>query len=106
MTAWPIPSQALLSFSLYLGQGQLAGRLDLAHPCNLSWQRVQLTALAEGRGSKWSRQGSVGVRGAGPRTLEPQGLQGLVKCLLCAGWSLRDTYSNPGGSRYNDGGEL
>ncbi|XP_038525086.1 uncharacterized protein LOC111096475 isoform X1 [Canis lupus familiaris] len=66
---WDDKDQVVVSSSLLLGKGQLAARLALAQPFNLSWWRMEAGGLAERRGGKQSRQVQLAWDGGQPVTL-------------------------------------
>ncbi|XP_041604466.1 uncharacterized protein LOC121487086 [Vulpes lagopus] len=66
---WDDKDQVVVSSSLLLGKGQLAARLALAQPFNLSWWRMEAGGLAEHRGGKQSRQVQLAWDGGQPVTL-------------------------------------
>uniref|UniRef100_A0A5F9CPF4 Vitellogenin domain-containing protein n=1 Tax=Oryctolagus cuniculus TaxID=9986 RepID=A0A5F9CPF4_RABIT len=70
VVGWDGRDQVLVSSSLWLGRDQLAARLDLAHPFNLTWQQVGLGGLAESRGGRQSRQVQLTWNGGPPVTLQ------------------------------------
>nr|XP_051703900.1 uncharacterized protein LOC108175372 [Oryctolagus cuniculus] len=70
VVGWDGREQVLVSSSLWLGRDQLAARLDLAHPFNLTWQQVGLGGLAESRGGRQSRQVQLTWNGGPPVTLQ------------------------------------
>ncbi|XP_022372747.1 uncharacterized protein LOC111156270 [Enhydra lutris kenyoni] len=56
VVGWDGKDQVLVSSSLQLGKGKLAGRLALAHPFSLSLWRIEASGLAEGRGGRRSAE--------------------------------------------------
>ncbi|XP_054390682.1 uncharacterized protein LOC100440962 isoform X2 [Pongo abelii] len=56
VVGWDGRDQVLVSSSLWLGKSELAARLALAHPFNLSWRQAEASGLAESRGGRQSRQ--------------------------------------------------
>uniref|UniRef100_G3QM33 Vitellogenin domain-containing protein n=1 Tax=Gorilla gorilla gorilla TaxID=9595 RepID=G3QM33_GORGO len=64
VVGWDGRDQVLVSSSLWLGKSELAARLALAHPFNLSWRQAEASGLAESRGGRQSRQVSGDVPGA------------------------------------------
>ncbi|KAF5918396.1 hypothetical protein HPG69_011837, partial [Diceros bicornis minor] len=69
VVGWDGKDQVVVSSSLRLGRGELAARLALAHPFNLSWGRAEAGGLAESRGGRQSQQVQLAWNGGQPVTL-------------------------------------
>ncbi|XP_058289919.1 uncharacterized protein LOC116462743 [Hylobates moloch] len=70
VVGWDGRDQVLVSSSLWLGKSELASRLALAHPFNLSWRQAQVSGLAERRGGRQSRQVQLTWNRGQPVTLQ------------------------------------
>ncbi|XP_045238922.2 uncharacterized protein [Macaca fascicularis] len=70
VVGWDGRDQVLVSSSLWLGKSELAARLALAHPFNLSWQQAEASGLAESRGGRQSRQVQLTWNRGQPATLQ------------------------------------
>ncbi|XP_008592015.1 PREDICTED: uncharacterized protein LOC103609474 [Galeopterus variegatus] len=70
VVGWNGRDQVVVSSSLRLGKGELAARLALAHPFNLSWWHAEASGLAESRGGRQSRQVQLTWNRGQPVTLQ------------------------------------
>ncbi|XP_011816828.1 PREDICTED: uncharacterized protein LOC105525710 [Colobus angolensis palliatus] len=70
VVGWNGRDQVLVSFTLWLGKSELAARLALAHPFNLSWRQAEASGLAESKGGRQSRQVQLTWNRGQPVTLQ------------------------------------
>uniref|UniRef100_A0A2K5QFP1 Vitellogenin domain-containing protein n=1 Tax=Cebus imitator TaxID=2715852 RepID=A0A2K5QFP1_CEBIM len=70
VVGWDGRDQVVVSSSLWLGKSELAARLALAHPFNISWQQAEASGLAESRGGRQSRQVQLTWNRGQPVTLQ------------------------------------